>query len=218
MILQSLCCLVCLGHVTCFAQTNAAFFFEAARTSFDAENYTAAVTNFTRVVELNPRYADAYCYRGMSRWWLRDYSGAVADYDKAIALNPNCGGYYCNRGQAKFSLKMVSEALADYDKSIELDHTNAQAYFNRGTLKFLSLTNYTGAVADFSKAIEMHSDQHEEDILFWRGNAKLQLKDFAGAIADYNKSLELNPKREWSNYAMTNLATARKLLQESKHQ
>jgi len=163
----------CLGCVACFAQTNVAFFFNAGYSSFDVRNYAVALTNFTRAVELNPRYADAYCYRGMSRWWLQDFNGAVADYDKAIALNPKCGGYYCNRGQAEFTLKLVPEALADYNKSIELDPKNAQAYFNRGTLKILGLTNYTKAITDFTKAIELHSDPHEEDILFWRGDAKL---------------------------------------------
>jgi tetratricopeptide (TPR) repeat protein len=90
---------------------------------------------------------------------LKDYQGAVADYDKAIALNPKCGGYYCNRGDAEFWLKMVTEAQADYNKSIELDPHNAQAYFNRGKLKAVCLTNYTEAIADFTKAIHMPSSK-----------------------------------------------------------
>jgi serine/threonine-protein kinase len=154
--------------------------------------------------------------RGRTKWWLRDYSGAIADYDRAIALNPKCGGYYSNRGEAKYTLKKVPEALADYNKCIELDPGNAQAYFNRGTLKILCLTNYTEAITDFTKAIELHSDPHEEDIFLWRGNAKLQLKDYAGAIVDYSKSIELNPKGGCSQDAITNLATARKQLRESE--
>jgi tetratricopeptide (TPR) repeat protein len=205
----------CSGCVTCWAQTNAEFFFNAGRSSFDARNYAAAITNFTKAVELNPQFADAYCCRGMSRWWLHDYSGAVIDYDKAIILNPKCGGYYCNRGQAKFTLKQVSGALADYNKSIELDPRNAEAYFNRGTLKMLA-TNYTEAVPDFTKAIELHNDPHEEDIWLWRGEAKFQLKDYAGAIADYSKSLELNPNSDYSLCVKTNLSTARELLRKPK--
>ena len=102
----------CLGGGTCRAQTNATFFFDAGRSSFDARKYALALSNFTTFVELNPQYADGYCYCGMSKWWLGDYSGAVTDYDKAISLNPKCGGYYCNRGQTKFVLKMVPEALS----------------------------------------------------------------------------------------------------------
>jgi tetratricopeptide (TPR) repeat protein len=113
---------------------------------------------------------------------------------------------------------MVPEALADYNKSIEIDSKNAEAYFNRGTLKMLGLTNYTEAVADFTKALEIHSDPHEDDIFFWRGNARLQLKDYNGSIADFSKCLELNPNSESSHVVMTNLATARELLRQSKQQ
>lgn len=210
--------LACLGGVTCYAQTNAASFLDAGYYAFIARNYNAALTNVTRAIELNPRYPDAYNERGRIKWWLQDYSGAITDYDKTIALNPKCGGYYCNRGEAKITLKMVPEALADYNKAIELDPTNAQAYFNRGTLKVLCLTNYTEAVADFTKAIDLHSDPQEEDLFYWRGVARHELKDYAGAIADYRKSLQLNPGSKWGNglSARTNLDIALKQLHESE--
>jgi len=210
--------LVFSGGVTCYAQTNVVSFLNAGESAFTARKYEVALTNVTKAIELNPQYPDAYNYRGMIKWWLQDYSGAIADYDKAITLNPKCGGFYCNRGQAKDSLKMVAEALADYDKAIELDPTNAQAYFNRGTLKVLSLTNYTEAIADFTKAIELHSDPQEEDLFYWRGVARDELKDYGGAIADYTKSLELNTNADWGNSfaAKTNLVLARKLLLESE--
>ena len=208
----------CLDSVTCFAQTNAESFYYAGCSAFNAGNYNAALTNFTSSIELNPRMPITYCMRGRTKWWLKDYSGAITDYDQSIALDPKCGGYYCNRGQAKYSLKMIPEALADFNKAIKLDPVNAQAYFNRGHLKTLCLTNYTEAVADFTKAIEMHSDPQEEDIYCWRGNARMELKDYIGAIADYEKALALNTNTDWGNafYIKTNLVLARKLLGESK--
>src|SRR5712671_6473 len=123
--------LACLGGATGFAQTNAESFFYAGWSAFSAKNYNAALTNFTKSIELEPRNADTYNGRGRTKWWLQDYSGAIADYDKAICVNAQCGGYYCNRGQAKFALKMMPEALADFNKAIELDPTNTQAFFNR---------------------------------------------------------------------------------------
>jgi len=154
----------------------------------------------------------------MSKWWLHNYRGAIADYDKAIVLDPTCGGYYCNRGQARFSLKMVPEALADYDRAIELDPRNAQAYYNRGTLMAVSLTNYARAVADLTKALDLHSDPYEKDIFFWRGKARLELKEYAGAVADFSKALESNQDSDWSyrSSASTNRDIALRLLRESK--
>src|SRR5579859_1813987 len=184
-IIYSLLASLALSERTvCHAQTNAAFFLDAASSAFNSRNFNNALTNITRAIEINPDFPDAYCERGMIKWWLQDYQGAVADYDKAIALNPKCGGYYCNRGQAKCSLKMIPDALADYDKAIGLDPKNAQAFFNRGTLKIIYLTNYTGAITDLTEAIDLHGDPHEEDLYYFRGAAKHELKDYAGAIAD----------------------------------
>ena len=73
-------------------------------------------------------------------------------------------------------------------------------------------------MADFTKAIDLQNDPNEEDIFFWRGNVKHELKDYAGAIADYSRSIELNTNSGWALAlpARTNLDTARKQLLELK--
>ncbi|HMD55274.1 MAG TPA: tetratricopeptide repeat protein, partial [Phycisphaerae bacterium] len=85
-------------------------------------------------------------------------------------------------------------------------------------LKALYLINYVEAVADYTKAIELHSDPHEEDFYCMRGFARHELNDYAGAIADYNKALELNTNAAWGSlpFARTNLFLAQKMLLESK--
>jgi serine/threonine-protein kinase len=204
--------------LSCYAQTNAASLYSAGWSAFNARDYNAAITDFTRSLELDPKNADVHNWRGRAKWWLKDYTGAIEDYDQAIALNPKCGGFYSNRGEARYTLKMFPEALGDYNKAIELDPMNAQAYFNRGTFKMLCLTNYPQAEADFTKAIDLHTDPHEEDLFYWRGNARMELKDFDGALGDYTKSLALSTNTDWGSAAdaRTNIDIARKLLLESK--
>jgi tetratricopeptide (TPR) repeat protein len=50
--------------------------------------------------------------------------------------------------------------------------------------------DFYGAIADYSKAIEI--DVNSETAYGNRGLAKFSLKDFYGAIADYNKAIEIN--------------------------
>jgi len=52
--------------------------------------------------------------------------------------------------------------------------------------------DYYGAVADYTKAIEL--DNYYYFAYCWRGNSKFHLKDYKGAIEDYTKAIELNPK------------------------
>ena len=51
--------------------------------------------------------------------------------------------------------------------------------------------DYYGAIADYTKAIEINPN---EAIAYYnRGLAKYYLKDYYGAVADYTKAIEINP-------------------------
>ena len=66
----------------------------------------------------------------------------------------------------------------------------AEEYENRGISKD-DLKDYEGAIADFTKAIELDPDF--ATYYSNRGKDKIILKDYTGAIADYTKAIELNP-------------------------
>ena len=66
----------------------------------------------------------------------------------------------------------------------------AEEYEKSGRKK-LNLEDYKGAIADYTKAIELNSDFNYYNYNL-RGAAKVNLKDYDGAIADFNKAIELN--------------------------
>ena len=67
---------------------------------------------------------------------------------------------------------------------------DAEAYLNSGIAK-INLKDYTGSIADYSKAIQLNPDYslayHN------RGVAKYYLEDYTGSIADYSKAIQLKP-------------------------
>ena len=69
----------------------------------------------------------------------------------------------------------------------------ASDYYNRAHSKY-DLKDYDGAIADYTKAIEL--DPNDASVYYNRANSKKYLKDYDGAIADYTKAIELDP-----NYA-----------------
>tara|TARA_B110000879_G_scaffold116974_1_gene155672 strand:- start:17 stop:745 length:729 start_codon:yes stop_codon:yes gene_type:complete len=66
----------------------------------------------------------------------------------------------------------------------------ADEFYNSGLDKG-NLEDYNGAIADFTKAIELNPD--DADTYYNRGTTKVKLKDYNGAIADFTKAISLKP-------------------------
>ena len=47
-----------------------------------------AAADFEEALRLEPRYASAYLYRGLSRRKEKEYDKAIADFEKAIEIEP----------------------------------------------------------------------------------------------------------------------------------
>jgi lipoprotein NlpI len=65
------------------------FFIYSGEYKWSTNNFTGALADFNRALELNPQNADACSDRGAIREIQGDFSGAVSDYDKVIALRPD---------------------------------------------------------------------------------------------------------------------------------
>lgn len=86
----------------------------------------------------------------------------------------------------------VDEAMANYDKALELDPADAISYNARGGLK-LRKKDFTGAVADYDRAIALKPAANIDVVYGNRGFAKHQLDDLDGAIADYSQVIARKP-------------------------
>ena len=150
--------------------------------------------------------AEEYFNYAKEKAKLKDYYGAIADYTKAIELDPNDADAYYNRGKNKFSLQDYRGAIADYTKYLEfkkldaktyhkgslkayIQVTPADAYYWRGYSKS-NLKNYTGAIADYTKAIEL-KPVHVSNSYLERGRAKLELGQKDSGCLDLSKAGEL---------------------------
>ena len=68
-----------------FGQT-AEEYYQSGYDKDEAGDYNGAIADYTKVIELNPNYADAYFSRGLSKSDLKDLTGACADWKKAASL------------------------------------------------------------------------------------------------------------------------------------
>ena len=169
-------------------QTSEEYFYSALSKE-NKENYSGALEDYTKSIELNPNTIFVYYNRGNVKAALKDYIGSIADYDKVIEFNSEDAGVFHNRGVSKEELKDYYGAIADYTKAIEIDPNNIK-YYNSIIISKLLLKDFKGAKADCDKAIEIGSNNI--DIYLSRGDANNGLTDYYAAIADYSQAIEID--------------------------
>ncbi len=165
----------------------------------------AAMSDYTKAIELNPRLVPAYNNRGNLKQQFKDWEGAITDYTSVLTINPRSATAYNNRAVVYADLGRCLEAIADYTRAIELDPTFAGAHSNRGNT-YSYLDRYPEAVADYTSAIELQPDfdityLNRANMYRIQGQFALSLADFDRAILlQTSASNELNPNLAFAYY------------------
>ena len=95
----------------------------------DLEDYSGAIADYDKAIELNPMDASLYINRGLTKGDLQDHEGEISDYNKAIELNPMDPDVYLNRGSTKKELGDLIGACADWKKAAELGDKESAEFF-----------------------------------------------------------------------------------------
>jgi|ERR1043166_5882083 tetratricopeptide (TPR) repeat protein len=153
-----------------------------------AGDLAGAIAAYTRAIELDKTYADAYNNRGVVYMMQRDFAAAIADFSRSLELAPSENAYN-NRANIYASEHKNEEAIADYTGSIKL-RASAEAYANRG-LVYLQTGREALARADFEDAIKLDAKMGRAYIL--HGLVILKLGDEKAAQQDFDKGFQLDP-------------------------
>ncbi len=149
---------------------------------------TGAIAAYTRAIELDRKYADAYNNRGVAYMNQKDYPAAVADFTRSIELSPSDAAYN-NRANVYFTLKRIDEAIADFTEAIKLK-ASAEAYTNRGTA-YQQTNRDSLAMSDYERAIQLDPNFARAYVL--RGLILLKSDQDAVAWKDLDKAFQLDP-------------------------
>ena len=90
-------------------------YFERGRIiELNWNDYYSAIADYTKAIEFDPNYANAYLARGNAKARLEDYNDAIADLTKAIELKPDNALAYLARGATKYSLGDKNGSCSDW--------------------------------------------------------------------------------------------------------
>lgn len=93
-------------------------------------DYTGALADYTKSLELKPDNAAVLFSRGQTYFNLKSYELSVADFTKTVDLNPKDSMAYTNRGISFEKLGDSKKAAADFQTAVNLDANNETAKVN----------------------------------------------------------------------------------------
>jgi tetratricopeptide (TPR) repeat protein len=104
--------------------TNSAkFYFDRAQEKAFAINfdYKGAIADYDTAISIDPKYVDAYTYRGLAKFGSQDNQGAIADLNTAISIDPKSADAYFFRAAIKHdNLQDKQGGINDMIKASEL--------------------------------------------------------------------------------------------------
>lgn len=120
-----------------------------------AGEYKAAIVDFTQVININPKFAEAYYGRALAQFDLGNKQEAIADYTQAITINPNYIDAYFGRAIAKFAVGDISGTITDAHQIITINNNYAPAYKLLGNA-YRKQNNKAAAIANFKQSAELY--------------------------------------------------------------
>lgn len=89
------------------------------------EDYTNALNDYNKAIEIDNRNPNIYNYRGLVNFKLTYYLDAVNDYNNAIDLEPESPLTYYNRGMTYLKLSEKQKACIDFHKACKMGNMTA---------------------------------------------------------------------------------------------
>lgn len=144
------------GLALAYNSRGCAYFAEHER-DHPACNLENAIADFSKAIDLKPKYDEAYNRRGGAYLSKVDIKNAIADFNKAIDLNPEFVEAYHNRGIAYFNKGEFALAIQDYTKALQLKPDNPCIYYDKG-IAWLHLQKWEKAKVNLTRAKDMGVD------------------------------------------------------------
>ena len=110
---------------------SANFYDKQGLKEWNNKNFSAAIRNYNKAIEIEPNNALLYGKRGNSYYQLGDFYKAISDYDQSLKLNPNDETIFFFRGMAKQKIGFIKGACSDWKMSSALGQDFAVETFSK---------------------------------------------------------------------------------------
>ena len=149
-------------------------------------NYEDAIIQFTKAIEENAEYTEAYLARADAYEKAGKKAEAASDYKRATAFENKDESIYYNAGRLYYDLEQYEEAIPMLVKVTALDkkHVNAYKYKMES---YIALEQYDKALKESDNLINLNETAQA---FSRRGFINDKLENYNQAETNYRKSIE----------------------------
>ena len=156
----------------------------------EMSDYINALSDYTKAIQLNPKYDKAFNNRGNLYMKSNKSAEALKDYSFSISLRPDFYGAYKNRGNLYASINLYDSAYADYEAALALKSNDAETYFYRANL-LQKQNKINESLEDYARALK-HRPNYPE-AYFNRGVMNKNNSRLNEAIEDFSMAIRIYP-------------------------
>jgi len=163
-------------------------FFDKGSLYAGQKKDNSAIEAYTKAIELNPEFVEAYTARGTMYVRTGKHERALSDFNKALLVDRNNVSAYNNRGMLFFRQGNYGPAVEDLSKAITISPNTVTYYLNRAAI-YTAQKQHEKALADYTIAIGI--EPSNADAYAGRGNACFDLGRMDQAAIDLKKACSL---------------------------
>ena len=166
--------------------------------------YEESLADFQQVVKSNPT-ADAYYYRGVTRYFLQQYEAAITDFSQALSLDADFAPAYLKRCSAHYYRQEYLSGIKDCDEFVRRRPDQFDGYYNRGILRSRA-GDQDGALVDYRRAVELAGNAVDAGNAWYGvGLSSERAGRMTEARQAYQRAVEVNPEQKQARESLRRL-------------
>jgi|GEM_PF-157153 len=171
------------------AQEKPKDFYKAGLKEFKKGMYASSVNGFTKAIELDKNYTDAYFYRAQAYAKTNQPEKAILDYDAVNKLDKENVEAWLSNGNLNYDLKQYAKAAEKY--AVYLGHEKKDlAIYGRQIKALYELKEWQKALHYAKLSLDV---KDLPETYYTVGDLEFILKNYKAAEAAFRSVLEENP-------------------------
>ena len=173
------------------AASDALIHFNSGVELYHQRDYAKAMQAYQKVIEIDPRYAEAHNNLGIIYQEAGDFDRALSSYQKAIEINPRYEKALNNLGVLLYLKGRYEESMQAFQKALLINPVNIESHINLGTL-FKKQGQVDQAIGSYQKALSLnplHGETHYNMGLLYEQLGKIET-----AVGHYQKFIQMASK------------------------